>query len=179
MIEISETFSPDSIPTLIDRLAIDKVNCDDLSYALFHRKYMTGNVPVVIQSIPQKWKSMQTWIKTTDESNITLDFNCLKQQIPNHKVPIADCTKKHLNSHEKIEMNFHDFLDYWASQMTSKAMCDNKLWYLKDWHLKKVQPSYDFYDVPEYFRSDWLNEYLNGTEQDDYRFVYMGPKGTW
>lgn len=180
MIEISEFETVGVNEAYSNQIRIDKINCHDLSYELFHRKYMNQNVPLVIQSIPEKWKSMQTWIKSTDKSNITLDVDYLKQEIPNHKVPIADCSKKHLNSHEKFEMDFHDFLDYWVEQITLETICENKLWYLKDWHLKKIQPYYDFYDTPQYFGSDWLNEYFNGNEQDDdYMFVYMGPKGTW
>lgn len=30
-----------------------------------------------------------------------------------------------------------------------------------------------------YFSSDWLNEYWDSLDVDDYRFVYMGPTGTW
>ena len=41
-------------------------------------------------------------------------------------------------------------------------------------------PDYKAYTTPVYFQSDWLNEFWD-TEAggDDYRFVYMGPKGTW
>lgn len=180
MIEISalDTLSAQSTEYLTG-IRIDKISCHDLSFESFHQTYMNQNLPVVIQSIPQTWKSTQTWIKSIEDEIFTLDFDYLKQKIPNHKVPIADCTKKHLNSHEKFEMDFHEFLDYWATEITGATNCDNKLWYLKDWHLRKLQPSYDFYVIPQYFGSDWLNEYLHGSEQDDYMFVYMGPKGTW
>lgn len=45
----------------------------------------------------------------------------------------------------------------------------------------KEFPEEDAYTVPEEFSSDWLNEYYTDYEQssDDYRFVYMGPKGSW
>lgn len=180
MIEISEfdTFSTQETVDL-NQIQIDKINCHDLSFELFYEKYMKQNQPLVIQSIPQKWKSTQTWIKLTEELNTTLDFNYLKEKISNHKVPIANCTKKHLNAHEKFEMDFHDFLDYWESAMITGTISDDKLWYLKDWHLKKLYPLYDFYEIPQYFGSDWLNEYCRRNEQDDYMFVYMGPKGTW
>ena len=38
-----------------------------------------------------------------------------------------------------------------------------------------------FYATPHYFQSDWLNEVwlVRNDVEDDYRFVYMGPKGTW
>lgn len=38
------------------------------------------------------------------------------------------------------------------------------------------------YTVPPEFSNDWLNEYFTSQKDlinDDYRFVYMGPKGSW
>ncbi len=40
-------------------------------------------------------------------------------------------------------------------------------------------PEHNTYKTPIYFSSDWLNEYWDTIEVDDYRFVYMGPKGSW
>lgn len=42
-------------------------------------------------------------------------------------------------------------------------------------------PEYVAYTTPVYFQSDWLNQYWDSHEKqdDDYRFVYMGPKGSW
>ena len=41
-------------------------------------------------------------------------------------------------------------------------------------------PEYEAYDVPPFFRSDWMNEFWDGQDDsDDYRFVYIGPKGSW
>ncbi|KAF2979601.1 hypothetical protein EK904_003878 [Melospiza melodia maxima] len=37
----------------------------------------------------------------------------------------------------------------------------------------------DVYTTPVYFSSDWLNEYWDAVAVDDFRFVYMGPKGSW
>ena len=35
--------------------------------------------------------------------------------------------------------------------------------------------------TPIFFQSDWLNEFWDSREdqEDDYRFVYIGPKGSW
>ena len=39
---------------------------------------------------------------------------------------------------------------------------------------------HSIYTTPKIFASDWLNEYLlSKPDFDDYRFVYMGPKGSW
>uniref|UniRef100_A0A8D2P5X1 Jumonji domain-containing protein 4 n=1 Tax=Zosterops lateralis melanops TaxID=1220523 RepID=A0A8D2P5X1_ZOSLA len=35
------------------------------------------------------------------------------------------------------------------------------------------------YSTPVYFSSDWLNEFWDAAGGDDFRFVYMGPKGSW
>jgi hypothetical protein len=42
-------------------------------------------------------------------------------------------------------------------------------------------PEYKAYETPKYFKSDWLNEYWDqcNDSSDDYRFVYIGPKGSW
>lgn len=40
-------------------------------------------------------------------------------------------------------------------------------------------PEHNVYTTPVYFTSDWLNEYWDTLQVDDYRFVYMGPKGSW
>ena len=42
-------------------------------------------------------------------------------------------------------------------------------------------PDYSAYTVPVYFQFDWLNEYWDkrADVKDDYRFVYIGPKGSW
>lgn len=37
------------------------------------------------------------------------------------------------------------------------------------------------YHSPEYFSSDWMNEFwaFRCDLRDDFRFVYIGPRGTW
>lgn len=47
--------------------------------------------------------------------------------------------------------------------------------------LLRAFPVYKAYETPVYFKSDWLNEFWDQRSDlaDDYRFVYMGPKGSW
>ena len=41
-------------------------------------------------------------------------------------------------------------------------------------------PDAEIYHTPIYFQSDWLNEYwCNQSSEDDYKFVYIGPMGSW
>mmetsp|Transcript_18357 Transcript_18357/g.45059 ORF Transcript_18357/g.45059 Transcript_18357/m.45059 type:complete len:304 (+) Transcript_18357:480-1391(+) len=51
--------------------------------------------------------------------------------------------------------------------------------YVKDWHFPREYPEYNAYNVPEHFRDDWMNRYATETGSDDFRFLYIGPEGTW
>lgn len=119
--------------------------------------------------------------------NGNVNFEYLQNKIPDCKVPVSDCAVQYYNSHIKTEISFHTFLDYWKNKRYEGEKngydtdddSDGPELYLKDWHLKKDMPEYNFYTVPQYFGSDWLNEYCIDKNKDDYMFVYMGPKGTW
>ncbi|XP_065875119.1 arginine-specific demethylase JMJ20 isoform X2 [Euphorbia lathyris] len=90
-------------------------------------------------------------------------------------------------------MTVKEFIDHWAESNASDG--DSKsLLYLKDWHFVKEYPEYVAYKTPLLFSDDWLNLYLDhhrmhknsdsDQENDeiscsDYRFVYMGAKGSW
>lgn len=74
------------------------------------------------------------------------------------------------------------YLDYWIDyKRNNYAKSMMPLLYLKDWHCVKDFPDIPIYEVPLYFVSDWLNEYYIAHPElnDDYMFVYMGPKETW
>ena len=47
---------------------------------------------------------------------------------------------------------------------------------------RRCFPNEQVYNVPAYFSSDWIKE-LWAMQlppfDDDYRFVYIGPKNTW
>lgn len=150
--------------------SIPKISINNINYNEFFKDYMLPNIPVLLTEVSTEWEC-KNWINGKTNQ---INFEYLKENISNMKVPVANCSVKYFNSHEKSEINFYDFLDYWRT-----GDYENNLFYLKDWHLKNLMPEYDFYETPIYFVSDWLNEYLIDSDQDDYRFVYMGPKGSW
>lgn len=81
-------------------------------------------------------------------------------------------------------MSFKEFVDYWKAVQKidyEYEKHDMKVLYLKDWHFVKHFPEYNAYETPIYFESDWINEfYAKKPElEDDYRFVYIGPKNSW
>ncbi|XP_054716685.1 2-oxoglutarate and iron-dependent oxygenase JMJD4-like isoform X2 [Uloborus diversus] len=98
------------------------------------------------------------------------------KSISSADVPVADCGIKDYNSQLKSNMKFKDYIKYWKKLNQETNNCPSL--YLKDWHFNRNFPKYGAYVTPIFFKSDWLNEFCQ-KENDDYEFVYMGPKGTW
>ncbi|XP_034474709.1 2-oxoglutarate and iron-dependent oxygenase JMJD4 homolog [Drosophila innubila] len=183
-------FPPDCI--------IQRCAAKELTYNEFYWRYMHANWPVIITDVSNSWEC-RNWAqagKEKDNANANIspsltgqqdliDFDYLKSRIGNFDVPVADCNATYFNSHAKLELKFHEYLDRWqrgsGMEVKVETNCnvakDNL--YLKDWHLAAQLPTYEFYQVPKYFASDWLNEQLIQENRDDYRFVYMGPKDSW
>ncbi|KAG5675162.1 hypothetical protein PVAND_005088 [Polypedilum vanderplanki] len=141
---------------------------EKLSYNQFFHEFMNKNVPIVIKNVNILTEFTKQWIDKSD----TINIDEMHKSLENEIVPVYNCSKKYFNSHEKFSMTFNEYCDYWKSKREN-------LKYLKDFHLKHQRPDLDFYNVPKYFASDWLNEYLIDKGKDDYRFVYLGTKSTY
>ncbi|XP_015182352.1 PREDICTED: jmjC domain-containing protein 4 isoform X2 [Polistes dominula] len=109
------------------------------------------------------------------------NFEYLTKMFGRTMVPVYDCQAKYYNSQFKKKMKMEDFMEYWVKYKEKDYIADMPLLYLKDWHCSQEFKHVKFYEVPYYFASDWLNEYFIAKQElnDDYMFVYMGPKGTW
>lgn len=151
-----------------DFIEIPRIHCDELTYSQFFHRFMSKNLPVVIKGIKLKTETSAGWF---EEGKLHLER--LQEVLGNHEVPVANCSKQYFDSHEKIQMKFGDFVNYWNGERSTAQL------YLKDFHLKQEFTGLDFYNVPKYFASDWLNEFLIDSNDDDYRFIYIGSKGTW
>lgn len=170
------------IEKIVQNGQFERIRMNELTYDCFFREYLRPNIPVIVTGIAAKWEC-SNWIRQegSENSGCMIDFEYLKEQIgADVRVPVANCHQEYFNSHEKLELGFHEFIDYWMRRV-AEGTNDHpeKLLYLKDWHLRRLLPTYRYYQTPVYFGSDWLNEYCEDTGSDDYRFVYMGPKGTW
>lgn len=75
-------------------------------------------------------------------------------------------------------MALNAFLNYMKSVKEQNYDYGEKMdiLYLKDWHFFQDTSQTNVYTVPQYFESDYLNEYCLQNSLTDYRFVYMGPK---
>ncbi|KAF5273633.1 hypothetical protein FQR65_LT04632 [Abscondita terminalis] len=143
---------------------------NDISYNKFFEKYFLKNRPCLIRNVGNAWDSSRLWMKSGFPN-----FSYLEQTYGELQVSVVDC-KANVNyyNNKPQKWKFKEYLKYWKSYTESEEVM-----YLKDWHLKNGKPQDNFYRVPMYFSCDWLNEYLVENSLDDYRFVYMGVRGTW
>ena len=160
---------------------------DSVDYNDFFRRYLESNTPCLIRNYKEmkNWQSCIDWVDTTRNAPKLSYFEKIID-INNHLVPVSNCGKRYFNSQEKCNMTFKSFLMEWK---LSQANESPNLYYLKDWHFVKEVPDYDAYEIPNYFVSDWLNEYLGDSDanfiteenfrKSDYKFVYIGPQGSW
>lgn len=180
---------------------IEKVNGKELSYSEFVDRYMDKNKPVVLTGLmDHHWRASTDWVTPNGKPNLQFFFNHFGAS----KVQVADCDTRDFTDQKREEMLVSDFVERCLEVEGSAVQCSNEngssngdsvsVPYLKDWHFVKEYPEYVAYITPTYFCDDWLNLYLDNfrmnTSSDsdqqnkeiccsDYRFVYMGVKGSW
>ncbi len=145
-----------------------------ISYAEFFRRFIAANIPCLIKGdATGDWPCRKDWVD--QDGRPSLDFLAERVVPAEAEVPVSDCGEKYFNSQKCVQMTFGQFCSSFKS--------GDGRYYLKDWHFHKENPSYKAYKTPAYFCSDWLNEYLEregaADADSDYRFVYVGPKGSW
>ncbi|XP_076994063.1 2-oxoglutarate and iron-dependent oxygenase JMJD4 [Tamandua tetradactyla] len=149
---------------------------DSLSYADFFKGYLLPNLPCVFSSaFTEGWGSRRHWVTPSGKPN----FDFLLQKYGDMVVPVANCGVQEYNSNPKEHMPLRDYISYWKEYIQENYSSPRGCLYLKDWHLCRDSSAEDVYTLPVYFSSDWLNEYWDTLNVDDYRFIYMGPAGTW
>ncbi|CAG9098460.1 unnamed protein product [Plutella xylostella] len=129
---------------------------------------MLKNIPCLISNTSDLWECSKTWVR--NDNTINLEY--INNEYGHLTVPVADCNSTEFNSQCKQNMTVNEYVTYMKNDK-------NKLLYLKDWHLKRTRPDHNFYEVPQMFASDWLNEYSLDRNEDDFMFVYIGPKDSW
>ncbi|DAA28333.1 TPA: jumonji domain containing 4, partial [Bos taurus] len=148
---------------------------DSFSYADFFKGYLLPNLPCVFSSaFTEDWGSRRLWVTPSGKPN----FDYLLQNY-DVVVPVANCGVQEYNSNPKEHMPLRDYISYWKEYIQANYSSSRGCLYLKDWHLCRDFLAEGVFTLPIYFSSDWLNEYWDALDVDDYRFVYMGPTGTW
>ena len=168
---------------------------DQIPVDEFFNEFLYQNRPCLISNMTSDWNANEWSIGER------VNFEFLSSHFGHLSVPVADCDVKEFNANPKSDWLFESYLRYWKNQQevlesggseppekeekTSDSKSDfrraKSSLYLKDWHFIRDVTGYVPYSTPPIFRSDWLNEfYAQRTDvRDDYKFVYMGPKGTW
>ncbi|XP_073274322.1 arginine-specific demethylase JMJ20-like isoform X1 [Primulina huaijiensis] len=171
---------------------VDRVDGKQLNYAEFVKNYMARNQPVILTGLTDDWRACKEWVSADGKP----DLKFLSSRFGASKVQVAECDTKEFTDQKRVEMSVSEFIDRWEriSGSDDGSADGNSLLYLKDWHFVKEYPEYNAYITPSFFCDDWLNLYLDkynmhgdpGALQEideiscsDYRFVYMGAKGTW
>ncbi|KAK1172227.1 2-oxoglutarate and iron-dependent oxygenase JMJD4 isoform X1 [Acipenser oxyrinchus oxyrinchus] len=155
---------------------INYIEKKDFSYSKFFEKYVLPNYPCVFSGrFTEDWNSRKQWVTQEGKPN----FQRLLQDFGDALVPVANCNAKEYNANPKKIIPFKEYVAYWKDYIQNGHSSPKGCLYLKDWHLHREFPKHNVYSTPVFFTSDWLNEYWDAIEVDDYRFVYMGPKGSW
>ncbi|XP_022738470.1 jmjC domain-containing protein 4 isoform X2 [Durio zibethinus] len=171
---------------------IEKVNGRELSYTEFAERYLAQNQPVVLTGLMDDWKASKEWVFTHGQPNLYF----FSTHFSKSKVQVADCGTRAFSDQKRLEMSVLEFVNHWLLQGSGDNFDGNgqSVLYLKDWHFVKEYPEYQAYRTPPFFTDDWLNLYLDNYRMhddpdscqenndlccSDYRFVYMGAKGSW
>ncbi|XP_002977533.2 jmjC domain-containing protein 4 isoform X2 [Selaginella moellendorffii] len=151
-----------------------------LSYQEFRERYLLPNKPVLVTGLMEHWRASRDWVD--DHGKPDLEF--LARNFGGSKIQVADCGEREFTDQKRLEMTVSEFVTHWKSDDPERRA----LLYLKDWHFVKEFPDYGAYETPIFFSDDWLNQFLDSNSwhssgdtvpSSDYRFVYMGPAGTW
>ncbi|KAK3164519.1 hypothetical protein QOZ80_1AG0020350 [Eleusine coracana subsp. coracana] len=170
---------------------VERVDGRSLTYAEFVDRFMEPNRPVVLTGLTGSWRSSEDWTLPDPADCGRPNLGFFARNFPSPLVPVAVCSSREFTDQKRLEMSMPEFIDHWIRNTEDH---DSSLLYLKDWHFVKEYPDYVAYTTPTFFVDDWLNMYLdshpihrdsdianhkNEVNCADYRFVYMGAKGTW
>ncbi|OQV23041.1 JmjC domain-containing protein 4 [Hypsibius exemplaris] len=154
------------------QFSIDRITTS-IPYSEFYRRYLIENRPCILSdTFTASWSSRTEWVSADG----TLDLDFLVSHYGPSEVPVTQCEDQtEYGAAKSTREKFRDFVEYLKMAAINRPGCR----YLKDWHFQREFPNVGVYSVPEYFSSDWLNEFCDENGEDDYRFLYLGPAGSW
>jgi hypothetical protein len=129
------------------------------------------------KDLTESWPAFHLWRNANGEINWDYLVNAYGTQtvsVTNCRAPSTDACAEDATLSEVIKG--------WRNAGCNATNIDQPLLYVKDWHLARwvarnpaIQP---FYTTPPLFADDWLNYHYCTFTDDDFRFVYLGIKGT-
>uniref|UniRef100_K3X8M4 JmjC domain-containing protein n=1 Tax=Globisporangium ultimum (strain ATCC 200006 / CBS 805.95 / DAOM BR144) TaxID=431595 RepID=K3X8M4_GLOUD len=152
---------------------MEVVDAQTLRYDEFCARFLATNTPVKLRNVASKWFQVADaqWRCAHDGS---INFDALKVKYGHAQVPVVDGDVVEYGAEARTTMRFDEYLALLQKNDAGKR-------YLKDWHFVHAFPDQPVYTTPTFFEDDWLNWWWDRQEQsgDDYRFVYIGPAGSW
>ncbi|XP_012943249.1 2-oxoglutarate and iron-dependent oxygenase JMJD4 isoform X2 [Aplysia californica] len=146
---------------------------------MFQKILLKNQLCIIGPFVTAAWPSRQLWV----QKNGTPNFEYIGKHFGDATAPVADCSGEEFCSHPKSEMKVQEFLTYWQDYAEKGYPANEKCLYLKDWHFTRDFPDSKVYTPPAFLCSDWINEFWDSaveeTAEDDYKFVYMGPRNSW
>ncbi|KAF0697467.1 Aste57867_11851 [Aphanomyces stellatus] len=150
---------------------IDVVDAAVLSYEAFCDTYMAKNVPVLVSNVGADWPVFRQWRDATGR----VDHNALAAAFGDAQVPVVSFGQAEAGYGEDEDRQLMRLGDYLVLLATGQSQR-----YMKDWHFTRDFPTAAMYTTPLYFQDDWLNWWWGRKcDNDDYRFVYFGPGGSF
>ncbi|ORY86808.1 hypothetical protein BCR37DRAFT_385282 [Protomyces lactucae-debilis] len=132
------------------------------SYSDFLENHLKPLKPCIIDNLTDDWPAQRQWVSLLD-GKLVPHYDYLSTTFGQEQVSITR------GENEPTTGIFEEFLSHMRKGHTA---------YARDIHLFRRYPATAMYTVPKIFEDDWLNFYLDGCSNDDYRFVYIGSDGT-
>ncbi|TYZ64293.1 hypothetical protein PybrP1_013126 [[Pythium] brassicae (nom. inval.)] len=151
---------------------MEVLDADELGYEDFCRRFLAANAPVKLRGVARRWfaPAAEHWVAADGGIN----FAALAESYGHAIVPVVDGDVVEYGAERRTNMRFDEYLALLETRQAGKR-------YLKDWHFAHAFQDAPVYTTPVFFQDDWLNWWWDRKEQsnDDYRFVYIGPAGSW
>ena len=171
-------------PTTVDNLNV-KIIPSTETYEYFCETCMATNTPGLILGVAGKWRAWDEW--RGEDGGINWDL--LLKLFGMCTVPVVrlDPTEKGTYGGNSQNMSFQEFFEksFLLDQENSKLPSDSEKYYLKDWHYAIEFKDNLAYEIPSYFRDDYLNawweegrEGVSGSASD-FKFLYLGAASTF
>ena len=147
---------------------VPRIALSTLSVARF-RRFLRDNRPLLLTGVTSEWAAAREWIGADG----TLDAEALSARHGACVVPVVACDHGEYGEQPRHEAPLSEYLEQWRR--------GEQAHYLKDWHFVRDCPDAAAYTTPAPFADDWLNWWWSEQRggHDDYRFVYLGPAGSW
>ncbi|PVG00504.1 Clavaminate synthase-like protein [Serendipita vermifera] len=158
----------------------------NISYDEFRQQHLLPNQPLLVgPDLIQEWNCLKYWRlpgnSMDSKGSHEMDGECSLPDLPFMKEAYGDFVVPVDEDGCRSEKTLREVIDIWES---GQGDAQEEKMYVKDWHLalqleqKKIE-CMPFYLTPDIFVDDWMNRYYLAKTQDDFRFVYMGPAGTF